>query len=288
MKAPPPEIYRALVDAALDEDLGSEGHDLTSDALFDETTRCRGRIVARQKLVLCGLPMAREVFLRIDGRTSFDADAEEGAGIEAGSVVARVGGTARAVLRGERAALNFVMRLSGIATATAQALAELRGTDTRLLDTRKTLPGWRRLDKYAVACGGGTNHRMGLYDAVMIKDTHLGVVGSIEAAVAAALGQGHAPETVTVEVRDVEQLRRAIRAGAGRALLDNMDPPQLRRAVAAARGRIVLEASGGLRPGRLREVAASGIDCISMGWLTHSAPAADLAMEIAIGNGDGS
>jgi nicotinate-nucleotide pyrophosphorylase (carboxylating) len=157
---------------------------------------------------------------------------------------------------------------------------EVAGTRARILDTRKTAPGLRALDKYAGACGGGTNHRMGLHDAVMIKDTHLGSGRTIEAAVRAAIDRGHAPADITVEVPDVSQLERAIAAGAGRALLDNMDVASLRRAVAVAAGRIVLEASGGLRPGGLRAVAETGVDFLSVGWLTHSAPAADVAMEL--------
>jgi nicotinate-nucleotide pyrophosphorylase (carboxylating) len=184
------------------------------------------------------------------------------------------------MLRGERTALNFLMRMCGIATAARSAVTETAETGARILDTRKTAPGLRRLDKYAVAAGGALNHRLGLYDAVMIKDTHLGVVGSVAGAVARARAAGHPADRITVEVRDVEQLRQAIESGAGRALLDNMDPVALREAVKIGGGRIVLEASGGLRPGALRAIAESGVDYLSIGYLTHSAPAADLAMEM--------
>jgi nicotinate-nucleotide pyrophosphorylase (carboxylating) len=172
------------------------------------------------------------------------------------------------------------MRMCGIATATRAAVDELAGTPVRVLDTRKTAPGLRRFDKYAVAAGGGQNHRMGLYDAVMIKDTHLDAGTTIEQAVRSALEAGHAREAITVEVRAPADVDRAVEAGAGRVLLDNMDLDALRDAVARGRGRVVLEASGGLRPGALRAVADTGVDCVSLGWLTHSAPAADVAMEM--------
>ena len=174
------------------------------------------------------------------------------------------------------------MRMSGIASAAAAAVAEVRGSGCRILDTRKTAPGLRHLDKYAVACGGATNHRMGLHDAVMIKDTHLGTGCSVLQAVALARERGQPRKSITVEVRSLAMLEQAIEAGAGRALLDNMELDAMRQAVDLGRGRIVLEASGGLRPGALREVAATGVDCISLGWLTHSAPAANLAMELEL------
>jgi nicotinate-nucleotide pyrophosphorylase (carboxylating) len=168
--------------------------------------------------------------------------------------------------------------MCGIATAARAAVEEVTGTGAVILDTRKTAPGLRHLDKYAVAAGGATNHRQGLYDAVMIKDTHLAAGGSIAEAVARAIAAGHAPSSLTVEVGTEEQLAEAIEAGAGRALLDNMSVEALRRCARRAAGRIALEASGGLRPGRLREVAETGVQFLSLGWLTHSAPAADLAL----------
>lgn len=274
------ELVRRVVRAALDEDLGETG-DITTDAVFgDRPLRAAGHLQARQDLVLAGLPLARAVFLSLDPGLEFRALCDEGGGVERGRRVATVRGDARPILRGERVALNFLMRMCGIATATRAAVDEIAGTGALILDTRKTAPGLRRIDKYAVACGGGRNHRMGLYDAVMIKDTHLGVEQSIADAVARARGAGHPRERITVEVRDVDQLREAIAAGAGRALLDNMDLDGLREAVAVGKGRIELEASGGLRPGALRAVAETGVDCLSLGYLTHSAGAADLAMEL--------
>jgi nicotinate-nucleotide pyrophosphorylase (carboxylating) len=273
------EAVRGVVGRALEEDLGRPG-DLTSSVLFERPRKATAQIVARGELVLAGLPVAAEVFRARDADVELRALREEGERILAGQRVAVVRGDGKAILEGERTALNFLMRMSGIATAARAAVEEIAGTGATILDTRKTAPGLRLLDKYAVAVGGACNHRMGLYDAVMIKDTHLRLAGSIRAAVERVLAAGHAPEIVTVEVGSVAELSEAIEAGAGRALLDNMGRAELREAVRHARGRIVLEASGGLRPGRLREVAEAGVDFLSLGWLTHSAPAADLAMEM--------
>ncbi|MCP3979993.1 MAG: carboxylating nicotinate-nucleotide diphosphorylase [bacterium] len=272
---------RRVVRAALDEDLGHTG-DATTSAVVPEATRGTGRLVAREDLVLAGLPVAREVFRTLDPELEFRMLRVDGERVPAGEVVALVTGRARPILEGERSALNFLMRMSGVASAARRAVDEIDGTGAVVLDTRKTVPGLRALDKYAVAAGGATNHRMGLYDAVMIKDTHLAVLPSIGDAVAAALAAGNEASSITVEVRDAEQLREAIEAGAGRALLDNMDLDGLSRCVASAGGRIVLEASGGLTPGRLRAVAETGVDCLSIGWLTHSAAAADLALETTL------
>jgi nicotinate-nucleotide pyrophosphorylase (carboxylating) len=267
-----------LARLALDEDLGQSG-DLTSNTLLGETTSASGRIVARQDLVLAGIPFAARVFHQLDPALEFTAVRRDGDCVPRGECVAVVRGRARPILAGERSALNFLMRLSGIATATRRCVEEIAGTGAFLLDTRKTAPGLRAADKYAVLMGGGRNHRRGLFDAAMVKDTHLALNPDIAQAVGALRAAGLDAECITVEVRDLDQLDRAIAAGAGRALLDNMDLAMLRQAVARAAGRIVLEASGGLRPGNLRPVAETGVDCISLGWLTHSVPAADLAME---------
>jgi len=269
----------AAVRIALDEDLGTAG-DVTSRAVIPERARARGRIVARARLVLAGLAVARAVFVRRDPDVEFRALRRDGERLDAGDVVAEVTGRTRALLEAERSALNFLMRMSGIATATRAAVDEIAGTAAVVLDTRKTAPGLRRLDKYAVTAGGGHNHRMGLYDGVMIKDTHLDGGCTIEQAVRRALDAGHPRESITVEVRSPAEVDRAVAAGAGRVLLDNMSPDALREAVGRGRGRVVLEASGGLRPGSLRRVAETGVDCMSLGWLTHSATAADLAMEM--------
>jgi nicotinate-nucleotide pyrophosphorylase (carboxylating) len=274
-----PKVLQAIVVRALDEDLGRIG-DLTSDAVIPAGQRSVAAFVARQPLTLAGVPVAREVYRVLDAGVRFAAASADGDTLTAGATVARVEGPTRSILRGERTALNFLTRMCGIATTTRRAVEEIRGTPAKILDTRKTAPGLRQLDKYAVSRGGGSNHRMGLFDAVMIKDTHLAAGYSIGQAVRRALGAGHAAERVTAEVRTLEQLAEAIEAGAGRALLDNMPVATIAQAVRRARGRIVLEASGGLRPGSLRSVAETGVDFLSLGWLTHSAPAADLAMEL--------
>jgi len=277
-----PATLDRVVGAALDEDLGSAG-DLTTAALFPVPRPGVARLVARQELILAGLAVAERVFLRLDPGASFQPHRRDGQRLERGAIVATIRADLRAILSGERTALNFLMRMCGIATAARAAVDEIAGTAARVLDTRKTAPGLRRLDKYAVACGGAQNHRLGLDDAVMIKDTHLAAGGSIAAALARALAAGHPPSRLTVEVGDLDQLRQALEAGARRVLLDNMDVWSLRRAVALNAGRALLEASGGLRPGALRPVAETGVDFLSLGWLTHSAPAADLALDVERG-----
>jgi nicotinate-nucleotide pyrophosphorylase (carboxylating) len=274
-----PGVVREAVRRALEEDLGAEG-DLTTDSVIPAGRTARGQIVARQTLVVAGLPWAREVFRQTGPELSFVELRREGEEAPAGEVLASVEGAARPILTGERTALNFLMRACGIATATRAAVQEVAGSGVVILDTRKTAPGLRALDKYAVAVGGGVNHRLGLFDAAMIKDTHRALVGSIRQAVARLLGRGIPKERITVEVRGVEELEEAIAAGAGRALLDNMDLAGLEACVRRAKGRIVLEASGGLRPGLLRPVAETGVDCLSLGYLTHSVRAADIALEI--------
>jgi nicotinate-nucleotide pyrophosphorylase (carboxylating) len=280
---PPPlpaEAIRGAVEAALEEDLGGRG-DVTTDAVIPEGTRAVASIVARERLVVAGIDVARAVFLRLDPALSVEARARDGEETGPGRSVLGVSGDAAPILKGERTALNFLMRMCGIAGAARAAVREIEGTGAVLLDTRKTAPGLRRLDKYAVAAGGAANHRMGLFDAVLIKDTHLAVAGSIADAVGRA--RRRAPGTpVTVEVRSVEELEQAIAAKADRALLDNMGLDLLRRCVAVGKGRIVLEASGGLAPGRLRAVAETGVDFLSAGFLTHSVRGADLAMDVEL------
>jgi len=267
------------VAAALAEDLGERG-DVTARATIPEARRARASLVAREEMVVAGLPVAREVFRQLDDAVVFRPTCEDGDRVSAGCVVATAEGPARALLEGERTALNFLQRMSGIATATREAVEEVRGTGAIVLDTRKTAPGLRALDKYAVRAGGGTNHRMGLHDAAMVKDTHLAAAGTLSAAIRACLAAGIPKGRLTAEVRTREELLEAIASGAGRALLDNMDVPTLTACVAVGKGKIVLEASGGLRPGSLRAVAGTGVDAISLGYLTHSVRAADLAMDL--------
>jgi len=275
------EAVRRVVAAALEEDLGSAG-DITTDAVIPDDRTAVGHLVARQPLVVAGVAAAGEVFRQLDPMLSFVARRADGDAARAGERLATVTGAARPILRGERTALNLVMRMCGIATLARRAVDEIAGTGARILDTRKTAPGLRVLDKLAVAAGGADNHRTGLFDAVMIKDSHLALVDSISEAVARVLEDGIAKELVTVEVRSLRQLDEAIAAGAGRALLDNMSIEEIRKAVERGKGRIVLEASGGLRPGRLRAVAETGVDFLSVGFLTHSPEAADIAMEVGL------
>jgi nicotinate-nucleotide pyrophosphorylase (carboxylating) len=279
VSAPDAAAVRRAVRAALEEDLGGAG-DVTTQATIPADRRGRALFVAREPMVVAGLPVAIEVLRQVDPSLEAVARASDGDRVAAGTLVLEARGPARGLLEAERTALNFLQRMSGIATATAAAVAEIAGTGAIVLDTRKTAPGLRALDKHAVAAGGGVNHRMGLYDGVMIKDTHLGAGGSLGDAIRRAKGAGHPRERITAEVRTLAELDEAIAAGAGRALLDNMSLDAMRACVGRGKGRIVLEASGGLRPGTLRPVAETGVDALSLGYLTHSSRAADLAMDL--------
>lgn len=275
------EIVRRAVAAALAEDLGAAG-DVTTRAAVPASRRAHATLVARAPMTVAGLDVARAVFHELDPAIVFTAHTSDGQRVAADTVVASAEGSAAALLAGERTALNFLQRMSGIATATRAAVEEVAGTGVVILDTRKTAPGLRALDKYAVAAGGGTNHRHGLYDAAMVKDTHVAVAvaGSLAAAIRDCLASGLPAASITAEVRTEAELDEAIAAGAGRALLDNMTRAALAACVRRAKGKIILEASGGIRPGELRAVAETGVDCISLGYLTHSVRAADLAMDL--------
>jgi nicotinate-nucleotide pyrophosphorylase (carboxylating) len=277
-----PEALGRSVRRALEEDLGTG--DVTSRAVVPERALAAGRFVAREPLICAGLPVAREVFRRVDPALSFEPLAEEGAACAAGAVLAIVRGPARALLAGERTALNFVQRLSGIATATRTLVDLVRGTPLQISDTRKTAPGLRALDKYAVAVGGGTNHRRGLDDAWLIKDNHWRLAGGVGPALArarAALGGRPAPGIgLEIEVGTVAEVREALAGGADALLLDNMDEATLEQAVETARGRAFLEVSGNVRPDRLEGLARLGVDRVSFGALTHSVRAVDVALEV--------
>jgi nicotinate-nucleotide pyrophosphorylase (carboxylating) len=268
-----------LIDLALDEDRGTG--DWTTRWTVPARLRARAEIVARQDGILAGVAPASAVFLRIDSRVDCEPRLDDGAHVTRGDVVLALNGPARAILTGERVALNFLQRLSGVATLTRRFVDALDGTGARILDTRKTTPGWRTLEKAAVRAGGGVNHRMGLYDAVMIKDNHIEIAGGITAAVAAVREQNTRALPVVVEVRSLEELDEALHAGVDRLLLDNMDIDTLRAAVARARrhgSQPVLEASGNMTLDRVRAVGGTGVDFISVGALTHSAPALDLSL----------
>jgi nicotinate-nucleotide pyrophosphorylase (carboxylating) len=278
---PPPLLYEAVVQAALSEDLGRTG-DLTTDAVVPSSATATARLVARQGGRVAGLTISCRAFTLLDDRVQVDYRAADGDDVEAGATLAEVSGPARAILSAERVALNFLGRLCGIATQTRDVVAAVAGTGTRVADTRKTTPGLRGLEKYAVRVGGGWNHRLGLYDAVLIKDNHLAVAGGVGEAVRRAKGAvGHLVK-VEVEVTSLAQVQEALDAGAEVVLLDNMTLQQLREAVALVGGRAVTEASGGITPANAAEVAAAGVDVISLGWLTHSAPALDVALDVVV------
>jgi len=269
----------ALVQRALQEDVGSG--DVTTLATVPEGARARGLITQKQPGVIYGLRAAELAFELLEPDVEIAREVQEGRWREQGGDVLTITGRARALLTGERTALNFLAHLSGVATAAARAAREVEGTPAKVLDTRKTTPGLRALEKEAVLAGGAHNHRAGLYDAILIKENHIAAAGGIPEAVERA--RAAAPElagTLEVEVRDPEEIEQALAAGAPRLLLDNMDEPRLRAAVAQVGGRAELEASGGVTLSTLRSVALTGVEWISLGALTHSAPALDLSMQL--------
>jgi nicotinate-nucleotide pyrophosphorylase (carboxylating) len=267
-----------LIDLALEEDLGPG--DITTQALVDPELQGEAHIRAKATLVVAGLPVAARVFHKLDAQLVFAAAVDDGQEVAKGTVLARLTGPVASILTGERVALNFLQHLSGIATFTRTMVAQVAGSTAALLDTRKTTPGWRSLEKYAVRLGGGRNHRLGLYDGVLIKNNHLTAVGSIGEAVHQARARTHPLLKIEVEVTDLQGLEEALNAGADRILLDNMDDATLRRAVEINRGRARLEASGSMTRERLPQVAATGVNFISMGALTHSAPAVDIHLRL--------
>jgi nicotinate-nucleotide pyrophosphorylase (carboxylating) len=266
-----------LLDLALSEDLGAG--DVTSSALIPQRAQATARVEARQALRLCGVPVVEEVFAGVDPDLEFSSEEPEGADVEAGPLL-RVRGSLRSILAAERTALNFLGRLCGIATLTRRYVEAVGELPCRVVDTRKTLPGWRALDKYATSVGGAENHRFGLYDALLLKDNHLAFAGG--AAAAFRVAREHAPShlRIQVEVESEADAASAVAAGADWLLLDNC-PIDVLSSVAARFGdRVLLEASGGITLETVREVAATGVHRVSVGALTHSAPAADVALEL--------
>jgi nicotinate-nucleotide pyrophosphorylase (carboxylating) len=264
-----------LIDRALAEDVGDG--DLTTGAVVPEEARARGRIEQRAEGVPAGLQVAETVFRRLDPGLRWRAHAVDGAWREPG-FLAEVVGDAPAILRGERVALNFLGRLSGIATLTARYVRAVDRTGVRILDTRKTTPGMRALEKEAVRAGGGVNHRAGLHDAILVKENHAALVGGVGEAARRALADAPPGVSVEVECATLADVAQAIEAGVPRLLLDNMSPDELRRAAELVNGRAELEASGGITLENVRAVAETGVDFISVGALTHSAPALDVSM----------
>jgi nicotinate-nucleotide pyrophosphorylase (carboxylating) len=266
-----------FVKRVLAEDLG-EGGDVTSNATISADARFSAELAAREPIVVAGLDLAEAFFRELDAGVAIEKLAGEGDCVEAGTVLMRLSGNARAMLAAERAALNTLQHLSGIATLTRRYVDAIEGTDATLLDTRKTIPGLRALEKYAARMGGAQNHRMRLDDGVLIKDNHVAVAGGVGLAVRAAKDASTGLQ-VQVEVDRIEQVEEALAAGADRLLLDNMDPSTLRRAVELVAGRVPLEASGGVRLETIRSIAESGVEFISVGRITQSAPAVDIGMD---------
>jgi len=268
----------ALVRQALDEDQAFD--DVTTIATVVSTRRSRAMMVARDAGVVCGTPIAIEAFRQLDPKLTARIDAEDGTKVPEASPVIFLTGTARGLLSAERVALNFMMHLSGIATKTRKFVDAVQGTGAQILDTRKTLPGWRKLEKYAVRCGGGMNHRLDLSAAVLIKDNHLAALdGDVKLAVRRAREIARPGSKVEIECDRIEQVEVAIEAGADIILLDNMKPDLMRKCVELVNKRAILEASGGIRLDNVRAVAETGVDWISVGALTHSAPAMNLALD---------
>jgi len=280
-----PELARArsaLIQLALEEDVG-EG-DWTTLWTVDATRTLEAAVVAKAALVVSGTDCVVETFRALDPRLTVDVAVDDGTSVEAGRVLVRMRGPARALLMGERTALNFLGRLSGIASLTRSFVDRVAGTGARIMDTRKTTPGWRLLEKAAVRDGGGSNHRAGLFDMVLVKDNHIDAAGGVGAAVRAALARNHRGLPLEVEVRTFEELEEVLAFDVDRILLDNMPPEALRRAVARVRelgaGRPELEASGNVTLDNVRSVAETGVDFVSIGALTHSAPSADVSLRV--------
>lgn len=270
--------YEQIVASALSEDLGARG-DITSQATVPADASITADLVARMPGTVAGLAVASYVFETVDDTVDFTSRLSDGDPVVAGSILASVSGSARSILAAERTALNLLGRMSGVATATARLVKAVAGTGARITDTRKTMPGLRALDKYSVAVGGGVNHRMGLHGAVMIKDNHLASGLSIEKAVSAARSLGGPEVEITVEVEDLDQLRQVLGTDANRILLDNMGTGTMKEAVRLVGGGMLVEASGGITAENARSVAETGVDLISVGWITHSAPQLDIALD---------
>ena len=270
-----------LIDLALLEDRGPG--DLTSRWTVPPRARLRARVIAKSHGMVAGLTPSLAVFVRLDGRITTNRLAEEGQKVAPGDVLYELKGPARAILTGERVALNFLQRLSGVATLTRRYVDAVAGTGVKILDTRKTTPAWRTLEKAAVVAGGGVNHRRGLFDAVLIKENHIAMAGSAKEALERVAEYNVRGLTVTIEVRTLDELDEALAAGADRVLLDNMDLDAMRTAVQRTRNAdaaIEIEASGNMTLDRVREVAATGVDCISVGALTHSATSLDVSLQV--------
>ncbi|WGV12281.1 carboxylating nicotinate-nucleotide diphosphorylase [Psychrobacter maritimus] len=271
-------LLKPLVEAALTEDLGRRG-DVTSQATIPDTMQAKLQIKARQAGVICGMDLARLSFALVDAQIEFIAQVVDGETVAAGTVLAIVSGNARHLLTAERTALNFMTHLSGIATATRQIVDSVAEYPAQITCTRKTIPGLRTVQKYAVRCGGGRNHRLGLDDAILIKDNHIAIAGDIKTAIQQAQDFAGHLIPIEVEVDTLAQLEQALEAGVSLVLLDNMSPEILSKAVAMCKGRAKTEASGGITPETVQAVAETGVDFIAMGYLTHSTTALDIGLD---------
>jgi len=277
-----PLLFESTVRAALVEDFG-RGGDITTQATIPPDRRATALLTAREGGVIAGLDVARGAFELVDPSVRFESRVSDGTAVEPGAALAQISGTAASLLTAERTALNFLSHLSGVASATAQIARAIAHTEARVCCTRKTTPGLRVLEKYAVRAGGGVNHRFGLDDAVLIKDNHIAVAGGITAALTSARDRvGHMVK-IEIEVDTLEQLEEVLTVGADAVLLDNMAPEVLREAVALVDRRAITEASGRISSADARAVAEAGVDLISSGWLTHSAPILDIGLDIQIG-----
>lgn len=271
-----PEIDR-IIEAALKEDM--PGGDITSESLIPSESISRAIFLAKEDGILAGVDVASRVFWKVDPHTVFEKDAKDGSAIKAGDTLARIEGPSVSLLKSERTALNFLQRMSGIATLTQRFVRGLEGSKTQILDTRKTTPSLRTLEKYAVKMGGGTNHRLNLSDMVLIKDNHLKIVGSIPQAVKRARDKVGRDIKIEVETTTLEEVKEAVHAGTDMIMLDNMSPETMREVVEWVDGRVPLEASGNVTLSTLKEIAATGVDYISVGGLTHSYRSLDISME---------
>jgi nicotinate-nucleotide pyrophosphorylase (carboxylating) len=269
------DLIKRIIELALEED----GTDVTSNAMFDPPDRLKAKFTAKSSGIIAGLDIADMVFKKLDEEAVFEKKVDDGSQVQAGTVIAEISGSARALLKAERVALNFMQRMSGIATVTAMFIEEIKGTKAVLLDTRKTAPGQRVLDKIAFKTGGGQNHRMGLFDMALIKDNHIDRVGSISEAVRKVR---ELSENITVEVecRTLEDVKEALSSNVDRIMLDNFSTDGMKRAVLLVSGRVPLEASGGITLNTIRDVAMTGVDYISVGEVTHSVKAFDISMTI--------
>jgi len=277
-RGPDPREVERIVDLALREDVGSG--DITSGSVFGEDEVLSAAVRVKERGVICGLGVAGAVFRKMDGECEWEEMTRDGLATAPGDVVARVTGNARGVLSAERSALNILQRMSGISTLTSLFVEAVRGTGARIMDTRKTVPGFRALAKYAVAAGGGRNHRKGLYDGVLIKDNHVKAAGGVAVAVGKAREKTAGMFDIEVETGTMDEVREAVSAGADVIMLDNMSVEEMTEAVRFVDGRALVEASGGVNLATAREIALAGVDFISVGMLTHSAPSLDISFDV--------